>query len=122
MLVFKGGASVFEVPYRALAFPPGAVPVTGSLTFTADDLAHALFATGRAPGDERAHGTASVYEWLHRTSLVPAYVRRRYGGALVRSSLALSLDRSESVSLSYALGQAMTAIFCRTQLSVDFLM
>ena len=48
----------------------------GTLSFTTDDLAHALFATGRAPGDQWAHSMASVWEWIHRTSLIPAYIRR----------------------------------------------
>jgi hypothetical protein len=43
-------------------------------------------------------------------------------GRLVRSRLAIELDRSEKVGLSYALGQAMTGIFCRRVLSVPHLM
>jgi hypothetical protein len=112
----------FRVPFRAVAFPEGAVPYSGDLSFSEDDLAHALFTTGRAPGDEISHGRSSVYEWLHRTSLIPAYVRRTYWAGLVRSDLALTLDRSELVGVSYALGQAMAAIFCRTQLGVSHLL
>jgi hypothetical protein len=63
-----------------------------------------------------------VWEFIHRTSLIPAYVRRTSGGRLARSRLALDLDRSEKVALSYALGQAMAAIFCAQVLSVRFLM
>jgi hypothetical protein len=112
----------FHVPFRALAFPSGTVPYHGELVFSCDDLAHALFTTGRAPGDQMAHGVSSIYELLHRSSLVPAYVRRAYNALLVRSNLALALDRSELGALSYALGQAMTGIFCRTQLGVSHLL
>ena len=63
-----------------------------------------------------------MWEFIHRTSLIPAYVRRTPDGRLARSQLALDLDRSEKVALSYALGQAMTAIFCSHYLSVRFLM
>src|SRR5690349_5437977 len=112
----------FELNYRAWAFPTGVVRGSGQLCFSADELAHALFVTGRAPGDERRHGAASVHEWLHRTSLIPAYVRRNYRGELVRSRLALDLDRSELVGLSYALGQAVTGVFCRVELCVHHLM
>lgn len=112
----------FTVPYRAQRFPAEVIDKAGSLTFTADGLAHALFATGRAPGDQLAYGAASVWEWVHRTSLIPAYIRRAPGGSLVRSQLALDLDRSEKVAVSYALGQALTGIFCEEMLSVRFLM
>ncbi|SDY77289.1 hypothetical protein SAMN05216215_1034101 [Saccharopolyspora shandongensis] len=112
----------FGVPYSALAFPPGTVPRSGVLTFSVDDLAHALIVTGRAPGDRLSHGAASVWEWLHRASLIPAYLRRTYRAELVRSDLALSLDRSESAALSYTLGQAITGIFCQKLLSVTHLM
>lgn len=94
----------------------------GTLSFTTDDLAHALFATGRAPGDQWAHSMASVWEWIHRTSLIPAYIRRTPRGRVVRSDLALELDRSEKVGVSYAIGQAMTNIFCEKLLSANFLM
>jgi hypothetical protein len=63
-----------------------------------------------------------VWEWLHRTSLIPAYLQRNYNAELVRSELALSLDRSESSALSYALGQAITGIFCEKLLAVSHLM
>jgi hypothetical protein len=43
-------------------------------------------------------------------------------GELARSQLALSLDRSEKVALSYALGQELTAIVCSHLLSVRLLM
>ncbi|WP_328467269.1 toll/interleukin-1 receptor domain-containing protein [Actinoplanes sp. NBC_00393] len=113
----------FSAPYRAIAFPDGVIDGVGTLQFSADDLAHALFVTGRAPGDRAQYGTASLWEWLHRTSLIPAYVRRHYkGGRLVRSRLATELDRSELVGFSYALGQAVTAIFCREKLQVSHLL
>lgn len=41
---------------------------------------------------------------------------------LARSGLALDLDRSEKVSLSYSLGPALAAIFCEKVLSVDRLL
>ncbi|MGV9613189.1 hypothetical protein [Nocardia xishanensis] len=111
----------FEVNYNAYAFPTSVNP-RGQLSFRADELAHALFATGRAPGDRYRYGSASIWEWLYRTSLIPAYIRRRPYGALTRSRLAQELDRSELVGLSYALGTAMTAIFCRQVLDVSHLL
>src|SRR5665213_2537158 len=101
----------FISPYRARSFPVRTVRGWGDISFTTDDLAHALFVTGRAPGDQARFGTASVWEFIHRASIIPAYVRRAPSGALTRSRLALDLDRSEKVALSYSLGQAMTAIF-----------
>ncbi|MFD3416263.1 hypothetical protein [Streptomyces decoyicus] len=112
---------MFEVWYRADSFPPDFYP-TDRMKFSADDLAHALFVTGRAPADRWKHGATSVYEWLHRTTLIPAYIRRTPQGRLARSDLARELDRSEKVSLSYMLGQAMTGIFSEKVVSVRFLM
>ena len=112
---------MFDVRYRAEAFP-NFVARNGVLHFDAADLAHALFVTGRAPGDQARHGDMSVWEWIHRTSLVPAYVRRGSTGRLMKSALADSLDRSEKVALSYALGQAMTGIFAQQNLGVTHLM
>lgn len=112
----------FEATYRAFDFPTGVLPPGNKLWFTTDDLAHALITTGRAPGHQALYGAASAYEWLHRASLVPAYIRRSYHGGLVRSRLALDLDRSELVGVSYALGQAITAVFCRMELSVSHLL
>jgi hypothetical protein len=86
------------------------VPNAATLTFTDADLAWSLFVTGRAPGDEALHGFMSVWEFVHRVSLVPAYVRVAPTGWLMRSTLALELDRSEKVNLSYSLGQAMAGI------------
>jgi hypothetical protein len=65
---------------------------------------------------------SSVWEWIHRTSLIPAYIRRAQRGRVARSQLALDLDRSEKVGVSYALGQAMTGIFCEKLLSAPFLL
>ena len=93
-----------------------------SLHYTADHLAHALFTTGRAPGDQTAHGFTSVFEWLHRVSIIPAYLRGGPTGDVTKSQLAQELDRSEKVGLSYSLGQAMTFIFCESCLSVPYLM
>ncbi|MFF2699187.1 MULTISPECIES: hypothetical protein [Streptomyces] len=113
----------FSVWYRAKHFPPKVVRhETDRMTFPIDDLAHALFVTGRAPADRAAHGATSLYEWLHRVALVPAYLRMAPGGRLMRSDLARELDRSEKVALSYTLGQAMTGIFSERILSVRFLM
>ncbi|MFD3836758.1 hypothetical protein ACFWWC_10925 [Streptomyces sp. NPDC058642] len=111
----------FDVWYQAEEFPPE-VRRTDRLTFSAAALAHALFVTGRAPEDRSKHGVTSVYEWIHRASLIPAYVRRAPNGSLVRSDLARELDQSEKVSLSYILGQAMTGIFSENVMTVRFLM
>lgn len=112
----------FSVEYAAIDFPPGLLEEKGSLEFTTNDLAHALFTTGRAPGDRRSHGDASIWEFLHRTSIIPAYIRRTNSRELVRSSLAIGLDRSEKVNLSYSLGQAIAAIFSQHVVSIPFLM
>ncbi|MER7414024.1 hypothetical protein [Streptomyces cacaoi] len=112
---------LFEVWYRAENFPPEFMR-THRMRFSAADLAHALFVTGRAPADRSKHGMTSVYEWLHRTMLIPAYLRRTPLGRIVRSDLARELDRSEKVALSYMLGQAMTGIFSEKVVSVPFLM
>lgn len=112
----------FTADFQAHQFPQGVIPRIGSITFSSGDLAHALFATGRAPGDQLIHGAASVWEFLHRSSLIPAYIRRNQVGRLVRSRLALTLDRSEKVAVSYALGQALTGVCCQRLLSVRFLM
>ena len=112
----------FSVPCSAYAFPVGVINGRHVLRFGADVLAHALFVTGRAPGDVAGHGMSSVWEWVHRTSLMPSYVRIGNGGRLVRSALALSLDRSEKVALSYAIGQAVTGIFCRQKVGATHLM
>lgn len=109
-----------SVPYSAVRFPSGVLPVNDrSLEFTTADLAHALFATGRAPGDRLKYGKASVWEWLHRASLIPAYLRRHYDASLRRSRLATELDRSELAAVSYAIGQAATGIFCNQKLGVS---
>ncbi|MEV4284044.1 hypothetical protein AB0K40_00925 [Nonomuraea bangladeshensis] len=114
--------SSFVAAYKASDFPPGIVPY-GNVYFSSGDLAHALFTTGRAPGDTARHGLASVWEWLHRVSLIPAYLRSRpANNRVVRSSLANALDRSEKVAVSYAIGQAMTQIFSEHILQIPFLM
>jgi hypothetical protein len=112
----------FSVGYPASGFPAGTLARSGSLAFAAADLAHALFVTGRAPGNRASFGAASLWELFHRVSLIPAYVRLRSGGRLTRSRLAVELDRSEKVALSYALGQAMTGVFCERLLSVSHMM
>lgn len=112
----------FVVPYSARRFPPGLLNWNDTMRFNDADLAHALFTTGRAPGDQTRYGELSVYEFIHRAALIPAYIRRRPYGELVRSDLVQLLDRSELVGVSYALGTALTGIFCRTQLGVNYLM
>lgn len=112
----------FRASSRTYAFPTGLIRGNGELSFTSDDLVHALATTGRAPGDRARHGMASAFEFIHRVSVIPAYIRRNYHGRLVRSRLALELDRSEMGGFSYSLGQAMTGIFCRDQLTVSHLM
>ena len=61
----------FTAPYRTWGFPAELIDKDGSLTFTTDDLAHALYVTGRAPGDQWAHGTASVWEWIRSNVVDP---------------------------------------------------
>lgn len=112
----------FSVCYRGKGFPTGLISDRGLLRFTCADLVYTLFTTGRAPGDQVSHGAASVWELLHRAALVRAYIQRTPHGRLVRSQLALELDRSEKVALFYALGQALTGIFCDRILAVEFLM
>lgn len=112
----------FEIEYSGFGFRPGTLSTRSPLAVRTRDLAHALFTTGREPGDQRSHGAASTWEWLHRASLIPAYLQRLPGGGLVRSALAVELDRSEKVGLSYALGQALTAIFCERVLGVSHLL
>jgi hypothetical protein len=115
--------TAFTVQARLSGFPLGhGLGPNRTLQVTDDGLAHALFVTGRAPGDETRHGLASFWEFVHRASLIPAYVRRTSSGRLTRSTLALHLDRSEKVNLSYALGQAFAAIFCEQVLGASRLL
>lgn len=114
--------SGLRVPFQARRFPPAlTVPPSGLLSLVWSDLAHALFVTGRAPGDEATYPRLALYEWLHRVAIVPAYLSQRRG-RVTRTLLADSLDRSEKVNLSYALGQAGTALFCRQRLGVSRLL
>lgn len=112
----------FEVKTTFTGFTPGKVPQRPNTMFTDVDLAAALFVTGRASGDEARHGRASVAEFVHRTALIPAYVRQGWSHSLVRSALAIELDRSEKVNLSYSLGQAMAGIFAQKYLGVSRLL
>jgi hypothetical protein len=112
----------FIVDYQAYDFTQRVIQRIGSMRFSANDLAHALFTTGRAPGNQATYGKASFWEFVHRASLIPAYIRRNPNGRLVRSQLARDLDRSEKVGVSYALGQAATGIFCTQLLCIPFLM
>ncbi len=97
------------------------MPSSGFLSLTWSDLAHALFVTGRAPGGEATYPRLALYEWLHRVTIVPAYLSER-DGRVRRTELADLLDRSEKVNLSYALGQAGTGVFCSQRLGVTRLM
>jgi hypothetical protein len=115
-------ALMFVVPVHTAGFPLGTVPPTGQLRFSPDALAWALFTTGRLPGDATRYGTASLYECVHRVAIIPAYIRRRAGGAFVRSQLCIDLDRSEKVGVSYSLGMAMTRLFTALRLQVPFLL
>lgn len=121
MVVMSTGPTGLRSSYVAANFPAG-VPLSGDLMFSDGDLAHALWVTGRAPADQFSHGASSLWEWVHRVSLVPAYLRATPTGRVVRSNLALDLDRSEKVGLSYALGQAMTGVWCTKVLHVTHLM
>lgn len=102
-------------------FPAGVQKIQG-LSFTLADLARALFVTGRAPGDEMMYGYSSIWEFIHRYTLILAYLKKGKASRIERSDLALSLDRSEKVNLSYCMGQAMTTIFCQNVLSVNRLL
>jgi len=115
-------SAALRVPFQAQRFHAAlSIPSSGLLSLTWSDLAHALFVTGRAPGDEATYPRLALYEWLHRVAIVPAYLSER-GGRVMRTPLADSLDRSEKVNLSYALGQAGTGLFCRQRLGVTRLM
>ena len=115
-------SSPFIVRYHASGFPAGMVNSNDYIQFYENELIHALFTVGRAPGDRLSYGEASVWELLHRSSLVRAYIRQDNSQHLVLSRLASDLDRSEKVAVSYAIGQAMTAIFSRQLLPVQYLM
>ncbi len=119
-MFLKGPA---HVRTDAALFPAG-VPVDQELSVMPEDLARALFITGRAPYDQAKHGRSSTYEWCHRVAVLPAYlswsddpVRR-----ITRTDLARELDPSEKGMLSYTLGQAMCQLFAERQLSVQFFM
>jgi hypothetical protein len=114
--------SPFIVSYHASGFPDGMLQRNGEIRFYESELVHAVFTVGRAPGDQLSYGEASVWEFLHRTSLVRAYIRQDYDSHFVLSRLASELDRSEKTAVSYVIGQAMTSIFSRKELSVDYLM
>lgn len=112
----------FVVRYHASDFSDEIIRRNGEIKFYAYELVHAVFTTGRTPGDQLSYGEASVWEFLHRAALVRAYIRQDDAGHLVLSRLASELDRSEKAAVSYVIGQAMTGIFCRKGLSVSYLM
>lgn len=113
--------TAYRVSYKTVDFPSG-VPKEGELRFSRDELAHALFTTGRAGRDQVSHGQASLWEMLHRISLIGAYLGSSSQAHLTRSSLARNLDRSEKANLSYTLGQSLTGLFSRHVLKVPFLL
>lgn len=114
--------TLFHVPATLSGFPTAlGLPTRATVSFDGSDLAWSLFVTGRASGDEAVHGHQSLWEFLHRVTLIPAYIRVA-AGALTRSPLAMGLDRSEKVNLSYSLGQAMAGIFASRVLGVTRLM
>ncbi|WP_436521147.1 hypothetical protein [Actinoplanes sp. HUAS TT8] len=113
----------YEIPFRSIQFPPElGVPERGALTVSSGDLAHALFTTGREPGDRAYDGESSIWEALHRIAVIPAYLRRSERGELERAPLMKDLDPSERAGIVYALGQAATALFCRTHCGVSHLL
>jgi len=86
----------FRAHFVARSFPAGSgVAANGNLRFTEADLMHALFVTGRATGDEWLHGSLSLFEWLHRAAIVPAYLAN-VGGRVCRTPLADSTCRMQS--------------------------
>jgi hypothetical protein len=106
------------VPIEAEGFP-GWVKREQDLAIDDNMLAHALFTTGRAKGDELGHGGSSVAEFLHKWATVAAYFDFAPStGQLSRSALAQSLDRSEKAPLSYVTAQAMTQIVAEKLLRV----
>jgi len=108
--------------YRTHGFPPVAgVRPNGALSFSVSELAWKMFTTGRVPGDVARHGPASIYEYLHRSAVIPAYLLMRHGG-LEKSGLYEVLDRSEKVGVSYALGSAMAGLWASKVLSVHHLL
>lgn len=110
--------SQYRSSYSTHRFAKSVIPESyGHLDFDASDLARAIFTTGRAPADWFGHGEASFFEFVHRVSLIPAYLRNR-GFRIVRSLLLESLDRSEKVAISYALGAAMSSLFTEKCLGV----
>lgn len=113
--------TIYQVPYRTVDFPSG-IPKEGELRFDSNELAHALFTTGRAGRDQISHGQASLWEMLHRISLIGAYLGSNREARLTRSLLARNLDRSEKANLSYTLGQSLTGLFSRRVLQVPFLL
>ena len=107
----------FETDSMAPEFAP-----SGVLDFSTHQLAHALFTTGRAPGDRVSHGATSLWEFVHRATIIPAYLRVDRSMSLRKSRLAAELDRSEKAVLSYSLGQAMASIYCRSHMQVSHLL
>jgi len=110
------------LPFYSSGFKAGGPPKEGNLTFTLDELAHAMFTTGRSPADQNAHGKRSCAEFFSRMSLIRAYLSVAPSSRLEQTELAKSLDQSEKAYLSYVLGQAVTGLFCTKELKFQFLM
>jgi hypothetical protein len=64
-----------QVHTDAALFPAGiGVQAKQELAVLPEDLARALFITGRVPYDQAKHGRSSAYEWCHRVAVLPAYL------------------------------------------------
>ena len=110
------------LPFYSSGFKAGGPPPKDNLTFTLDELAHAMFTTGRSLADQNAHGERSRAEFFSRTSLILAYLSVAPSSRLEQTELAKSLDQTEKAYLSYVLGQAVTGLFCTKELKFQFLM
>jgi hypothetical protein len=116
-------SSGYRASYTAYNFPTTVLAKTGGeLAFDDSDLAWALFTTARSSDEYFGPGDylASFFEFLHRVSIVPAYLGR--GSRIATNCLFEFLDRSEKVGVSYALGGAMSTIFSEQCLGVPGLL
>ena len=119
---------------------PKKPPLRPALKFNSNDLAHALFFTGKV--NDKSHLSAHPprrwprvqankklqaylrWELISRYAMVRAYIEPRrstqHSGEndLALSPLVENLDGSEKACLSYFLGQAITGIYCYETLDV----